>query len=177
MHRFAPLVIMVLILWLTELINVLMGHELCRWGILPRTLEGLKGIFFSPLLHTSIPHLAINTGPLVILGGAISLQSKKIFLNTTIFIVLIGGGLLWLFGRPAYHVGASSLIFGYFGYLAFRGFFNKNIGALLISVFTLFAYGGFFWSMLPTTSHISWEGHLSGFIAGLLAARLEIIRS
>ena len=172
-HLHSNVIQLVTLLWIIEIINALLGHRLNSWGIFPRTADGLVGIFFSPLLHTSIVHLALNTMPIVILGLLIHLLPQPVFWRTTLYIILVGGLLLWVFGRPAYHVGASGLIFGYFGFLVFRGIFNLSIGSLLLSFVTLFFYGGLFWQMLPALSKVSWEGHLCGFIAGILAARTQ----
>ncbi len=171
--RFAYLIILVITLWIIEGVNSILGHRLNSWGILPRTAYGLKGIPLFPLLHVNISHLVVNTGPLIILGGLISLYSKWIFIKTTSLVTLICGSLVWLIGRPAYHVGASGLIFGYLGYLIFKGIFAKNIKSIILSIITFFAYGGIIWGILPTDSYISWEGHLSGFLAGIMVARLE----
>ena len=172
-NRFHTLLILVAALWIIEAVNTIMGHRLNSWGILPRTIYGLKGIFLSPFLHANISHLAVNTGPLVILGGLILLYSRWTFIRTTLLITLIGGSLVWLIGRSAYHVGASSLIFGYLGYLIFKGIFAKNAKSIILSIITVSAYGGLIWGVLPTAYYISWEGHLSGFAAGIAAARLE----
>lgn len=158
------------ILWLVELINLLMGHQLCRYGILPRTPQGLVGIPFSPFLHAGVAHLFLNTGPLLLLGGLILMRGRKIFIRSTVVITLVGGLGLWLFGRPSYHVGASLLIFGYFGCLLAQGIFDRRISSLLITVLVVLAYGGLFWGMLPTVSYISWEGHVCGFLSGIIAA-------
>jgi membrane associated rhomboid family serine protease len=131
------------------------------------------GIPLAPFLHGSILHLLMNTIPLAILGGFIAIHGRDIFFKTTVIIILAGGGGLWLIGRPAFHVGASGLIFGYFGFLVSRAFVQKSIGSLLVCVVTIFTYGGLMWGVLPVTGHVSWEGHLCGFFAGILAAWLE----
>ncbi len=171
--RFAYLFILVITLWIVEGVNTIIGHRLNSWGIFPRTFDGLKGIPLFPLLHANISHLAVNTGPLIILGGLIALYSKWIFIKTTCLITLIGGSLVWLIGRPAYHIGASGLIFGYLGYLIFKGIFTRKIKSIILSIITISTYGGIIWGVLPTTPYISWEGHLTGFLAGILVARLE----
>jgi len=160
-------------LWAVEAVNFLTGHELIRWGILPRTVNGLLGIPLSPFIHTGIMHLILNTGPFLILGGLICWRGEWIFLEKTLFIILVGGFGLWIIGRSSFHVGASGLIFGYFGYLVSRGILKKSISSLIVSLITVFAYGGLLWGLLPTYSRISWEGHLCGFVAGILAARFE----
>jgi len=84
----------------------------------------------------------------------------------------VGGGCLWLFGRASYHVGASGLIFGYFGFIVARGWFYKSISSIVVAFITLFLYSGILWGLLPVFPHVSWEGHLFGLIAGILGARL-----
>lgn len=170
-HRFSYLFNLVVTLWIVEFINALVNHKFCRWGIYPRAAAGLVGIPLSPLLHTSLAHLALNTGPIIILGGLISLNSKRLFLSVSCLATLLGGMLLWIFGRPAYHVGASGLIFSYFGFLVSRGIFNQKIGPLIVSILTLFIYGSLIWGVLPTLTPVSWEGHLSGLVAGVFIAK------
>jgi membrane associated rhomboid family serine protease len=86
--------------------------------------------------------------------------------------MLLSGAALWLLGRSAYHVGASSVLFGYFGYLVARGWYERSVTALLVAFLTLVLYGGIVWGALPMRSYISWEGHLFGLLAGVLVARL-----
>jgi membrane associated rhomboid family serine protease len=169
---YGPLFYLIALQWLVEIVNLLMGHQLCRYGILPRTLRGLVGIPLSPFLHAGLAHLLLNTGPLIVLGGLISMNGRQAFIRTTVFITLVGGAMLWMIGRPSYHVGASLLIFGYFGYLLAKGVFDRRMQSLLIAILVVAAYGGLFWGMLPTVPYISWEGHLSGFIAGVMVVRL-----
>ena len=164
-------------LWAVEVVNFVTGHEFIRWGILPRTVKGLMGIPLNPFIHTGIMHLILNTGPIVILGGLICWRGKWIFLEKTFFIILVGGLGLWIIGRSSYHVGASGLMFGYFGYLVSRGILEKSFSSLIVSLITVFAYGGLIWGLLPTYSWISWEGHFCGFVAGIVAARFERSRT
>ncbi len=163
----------VVLLWAVEAANLLTGHQLNTWGILPRTLTGLRGIPFSPFLHGGLGHLAVNTAPFLVLGGLVALQGRRVFLSVSLVVVVCGGSAVWLFGRAAYHIGASGLIFGYFGYLVARAWYNRSIGSILIALVTLFFYGGLVWGVLPTDAFISWEGHLFGLLAGILAARIQ----
>ena len=163
---------LIAVLWLVEIVNLLLGHRLCRYGILPRTMHGLMGIPLSPFLHAGVAHLLLNTGPLIVLGGLVLMKGRQPFVRSTVVIILAGGALLWTIGRPSYHVGASLLIFGYFGYLLAKGVFDRRLPSLLIAILVVLAYGGLFWGMWPTVAAISWEGHLSGFLAGIWAARL-----
>ena len=163
----------VALIWTVELINFSMGHRLSDWGILPRTLKGLKGIPLSPFLHASLIHIMMNTIPLAVLGGFVILNGRQLFFEISIIIILVSGTALWLFGRSSYHVGASGLIFGYFGYLVLRAWYDRSLKSFIIAFVTVSLYGGIIWGLLPTFSRISWEGHLFGLLAGFLAARLE----
>ena len=161
----------VVFLWGIECVNALLDHRLNRWGILPRTLTGLVGIPLSPFLHGSFAHLMLNTVPLVTLGSFVAFYGTRVFLAVSLWIMFLSGAALWLFGRSAYHVGASSVLFGYFGYLVARGWYERSITALLVAFLTLVLYGSIVWGALPTRSYISWEGHLFGLLAGVLMAR------
>ena len=161
------------LLWAVEIANLLTGHQLNTWGILPRSLMGLRGIPLSPFLHANLGHLLVNTLPFLVLGGLVVLQGRRAFLGASLFIILCGGTALWLFGRMSYHIGASGLIFGYFGYLVARGWYDRSLWSILIALITLFFYGGLVWGVLPTDAYISWEGHLFGLLAGILAARIQ----
>ena len=163
----------VALLWAVEAANLLTGHELNSWGILPRTLTGLRGIPLSPFLHGNLSHLLVNTVPFLVLGGLVALQGRRAFLSVSFFVVVCGGTALWLFGRTAYHIGASGLIFGYFGYLVARAWYDRSLWSILVALVTLFFYGGLVWGVLPTNAYISWEGHLFGLLAGILAARIQ----
>lgn len=139
------------------------------WGILPRTLGGLfPGILVSPFLHGSWGHLAGNLWALAILGGLLaSLEGESRFWRVTLASIAFGGALTWLIGSAGSHVGASGLVFAYFGYLAVRGFATGHPVMALASVGVAIAYGG---SMLSgiflAGSGVSWEAHLSGALAG-----------
>ena len=163
------------LMWLLELFNWLMpGSRLDVYGIHPRNVQWLQGILLAPLLHSSWSHLIANTLPLLILGGAIALQSLGDFWIVTALVILISGVGVWLVG-PAFSVtvGASGLVFGYFGFLLLRGFFDRSITSILVSLGVGLFYGGLIWGVLPSDPHVSWQGHLFGFLGGALAARLS----
>ena len=163
----------VALLWAVEAANLLTGHHLNTWGILPRTVTGLRGIPLSPFIHGSLSHLLVNTAPFLVLGGLVALQGRRAILGVSLFVTVTGGAAVWLFGRSAYHIGVSGLIFGYFGYLVARGWYERSLSSILIALATLFFYGSLVWGVLPTTTYISWEGHLFGLLAGILAARIQ----
>lgn len=161
------IIIFVGLIWLIEIINFISGHSLNKLGLFPRRLSGIIGIFLAPFLHNGISHVSLNTIPFVTLGGLVILVSKQLFIETTIFIIVISGTATWIFGRGARHVGASSLIFGYFGFLVANGWADRNIKSMTIAVITVLFYGGILWLVRPTRKAVSWEGHLFGFAAGI----------
>ena len=161
----------VAILWGVEVVNLIFGYELNRFGIIPREIIGLRGLILSPFLHGSINHLVLNTAPLFILGLLVISRGVGAFLVLTIAVSIIGGLGVWSFGQPStVHVGASGVIFSYFGFLLFKGFFDKKLKALLVSVGVFIIYGGMIWGVFPGTPGVSWEGHLFGFLAGVIWA-------
>lgn len=161
----------VCLIWAVEAVNMLSGRQLDSLGILPRHLPGLLGIPLSPFVHGSASHAMVNTVPFLVLGGLVALRGVKAFVSVSVLVILCGGAALWLFGRASYHIGASGLIFGYFGYLVARGWYERSTVAILTALVTLFFYGGLVWGVLPGRAFISWEGHLFGMLAGVLAAR------
>ena len=160
----------VIALWAVEMLNMILNHELARWGILPRQLSGLAGIPLSPFIHGNIYHAVSNTIPLLMLGLLVALDGAGRYLKLSACIVFGGGLLIWLAGRTAYHIGASSLVFGFFGYLLAKGLFHRDFRSILIALAVVFLYGGLVYGLLPLAAHISFEGHLFGFVAGALYA-------
>jgi len=161
------------IMWAIEIVDFVgIIGGLDHLGIHPRTQSGLWGIFRAPFLHGGWWHLSANSIPFAVLGFLVLLRGFPDFLGATLIIVVLGGVGVWLFGASrSVHIGASGLIFGYFSFLVVIGFLERSFGAILTSTLVIFLYGGIIWGVLPTTSHISWEGHLFGLLAGAVAAR------
>ncbi len=163
----------VLLLWGLELADtLLLGGWLNRFGIRPRSWLGLRGIVFAPLLHGTLGHLAANTVPLVVLGWLIMLNGLNTFLTVTAIAWVVSGAGTWLLGGSnTNHIGASGLVFGYFGYLVLRGYFEQSVSAIAIAVLVGIFYGSMIWGVLPIHQGKSWQSHLFGFIGGGIAAR------
>lgn len=163
---------LVSIFWIVEIVDqLLFMGKLNLYGIIPRTNEGLWGILFAPFLHGDWQHLMANTIPFLTLGWFVMLQETSDFFIVSIITMLVGGFGVWLFGVPnSVHIGASILIFGYLGFLLLRGFFQRNLPSILLSIIVGFLYGGLVWGVLPSQPGISWEGHLFGFLGGVIAA-------
>ena len=159
------------VILVVEVLNGLVDHSLNAYGLVPRTTGGMVGIPLSPFLHGSFLHVQSNAVGLLALGCLAVIRSRERFPWVCLVIILIGGLGVWLIGRSATHVGASGLVFGLFGYLLFKGLLDRSILSVLVAVVVAGVFG---WAMLsgvlPTNTFVSWEGHLCGLAAGILAA-------
>jgi membrane associated rhomboid family serine protease len=140
-------------------------------GVWPRTAVGLWGILLAPVLHAGFGHVMANTVPFLVLGWFVMVRRMRDFFIVSVITILISGLGIWLIA-PAntVHLGASGLIFGYFGYLLLRGYFERSLSSIFWSILVLFLYGGMIWGVLPQRIGVSWQSHLFGFIGGGLAA-------
>lgn len=165
-----------IVIWFIEILNVLLGNWINDYlydqRIHPRTMRGLVGPLIAPFFHGSLNHLAGNTIPFIVLSGLVILRGAERWIFVSIVIIILGGLGVWLIGRPAIHIGASGLVFGYFGYLVASGWYDRKISSILISIAVIIFYGGMLFGILPTKGFVSWEAHLCGLIAGVIAARL-----
>lgn len=170
--RYAPLAGLIAAVWATHLLNIVLDGALTRrLGLSPRRLDGLDGVVAMPLLHGNWEHLWANTTPLLILGATILTVAPRRFWPATLITVLLGGLLIWLFARGHNHIGASALVFGWFGFLVALGLFERSAAAALGAVVAIVAYGAqTFLGLLPANTQISWDGHLAGLVAGVAAA-------
>lgn len=164
------------VLWAIEVVDLLVfqGALDVDGGIIPRQLDGLDGIAFSPLLHANWAHLGANTVPFLVFGFLVLANGLGQFLAVTAFIWVLGGAMVWLTGSAGVTVGASGVIFGWLAFLLVRGFFARPRawGQIGLAVVLLLVYGGVLWGVLPGTPGVSWQAHLFGALAGVLAARL-----
>ncbi len=164
----------VVLLWSIQIVNVgLFDGRLLLHGIYPRQLDELQGILWAPFLHGNFGHLTANTLPLITLGGLIMLGKAEDFWAVTLMSALASGLGTWLIGAPnSVHIGASGVVFGYFGYLLLRGYFDRSAFSITASMLVILFYGSFLWGVLPNQPGVSWEGHLFGFLGGCLSAWL-----
>lgn len=171
----------VALLYVAELVDQLSGHRLDGNGIRPLEADGLWGVLFAPLLHANWAHLMANTGPALVLGFLVALAGLSRFVWATAIVWILGGFGTWLIGDmgspcgPTDHIGASGLIFGWLTFLLVFGFFIRSGWQIAIGIIVLFLYGGVLWGAVPVLNvcgGVSWQGHLCGGIAGILAAYL-----
>ncbi|MEJ0033745.1 MAG: rhomboid family intramembrane serine protease [Bacteroidota bacterium] len=148
------------------------GIDLSRFGLVPRDLWGLIGIFTAPMLHGNIMHLLSNTVPLLFLGGTLFFFYNQI--GTTVFFrcYFLTNILVWIFGRPGFvHIGASGLIFGLGAFLISFGALRRDTMSILISIVVIILYGSIFYTgLMPVDPRVSVEMHLSGTIVGVATA-------
>lgn len=156
-------------MWVT---TPLFDLPLRQYGLVPRNVTGLRGVVLMPFLHGGLPHLLNNSLPFLILGGMLMLRGTRVFVQVSLGCVLLGGLGTWVIGADGVHVGASGLIFGWFGFLLLRGLFERSLIAIVLALTVGLLYGGLLWGVLPLEEGVSWEGHLCGFAAGALLARL-----
>lgn len=161
---------LLLILWAIQLLNSLLQYRLNQLGILPRRAEGLLGIFISPFLHGSYTHLFLNSIPLFVLGALVLVAGKTVFLHISLLIIVVSGCVVWIFARPAYHIGASALILGYWGFLLCNAYIQRSFMSFFLALLCLYYFGSLIYSLFPQEERISWEGHLAGFLSGALAS-------
>lgn len=160
-------VFFVSVLWLVYFTEFATGLDFSWLGILPRSLNGVTGIVFTPFLHGSFGHLVSNTIPLLVLGGGLIYFYRSISYKVFLWIWFIDGAGVWLLGRDAYHIGASGLVYGMASFLIFSGILRKNRRLLALSMAVVFVYGSLIWGMFPYIPDVSWEAHLFGFLAGV----------
>lgn len=174
----ATILTFVALLYCVEVIDQLCGHSLDANGIRPLEADGLWGIIFAPLLHANWQHLLANTGPLLVLGFLMTLAGMSRFVWATAMVWIVGGFGTWLMGDlggcgRTDHIGASGLIFGWLAFLVVFGVFVRRVWDVAIGLLVLLGYGGILFGAVPVLDRcggVSWQGHLSGALAGVLAA-------
>lgn len=174
--RMQPLFLLLGLIWAAHGLNIALGGALTPLlGLAPRRLDGLDGVVAMPFVHADLAHLIANTAPLAALGALILILTPRRFYAATAIVILGGGALLWCFGREYNHIGASGLLFGWFGYLVAAGLFERSMTAALGAVAALALYGGAILAGLteaaPSPDQIvSLEAHALGLAAGFAAA-------
>ena len=157
---------LIIAIWLIKLFEWEYNLDFSSWGIMPLKLTGLRGIIFSPLIHSSFGHLAANTVPLFVLTFSLFFFYRKPSFVIFISIYLLSGFFVWLTGREALHIGASGIIYGLAAFLFLSGILSHNTRLLTISLIVAFLYGYMFWGIFPLKQEVSWESHLWGGVAG-----------
>ena len=155
------------------ILRAILGHHANRLAVVPRTSGGLLGILTAPFVHGNAAHLAANLPPFIILGALVLRHGQHTFIKTALLIALGSGLLLWLLGRTAAHMGASGVIFGFFGYLVALAYFSRGTADVLIAGAVVLVYGSMLAGIKPARNSTSFEGHFFGLLAGVATAWLE----
>ncbi|MEG1616272.1 MAG: rhomboid family intramembrane serine protease [Bacteroidales bacterium] len=171
-----PPALLVILFWIVQVLQWGMEWDFSEGGIFPRSLQGAWGIITSAFIHGGFKHLFANSSAFLLLGWLLYYFYKEIANGVLLFLWLGSGLLTWIIGRPAWHIGASGVIYALAFFLFFSGVFRKNSRLAAIALIVVFLYGSMLWNMFPIAEivdpKVSWEGHLSGAITGLVAAVL-----
>jgi membrane associated rhomboid family serine protease len=164
--------VFLLVIWLVFLVDSTLKLDLVYHGLFPRKISGLQGILFGPLIHGGIKHIVANSLPLFALSSLLFYFYRNLSFRVLFFCYLLTGILVWMIGRPSYHVGASGIIYGLAGFLFVSGIIRKHLGLMAISFLVAFQYGSMIWGIFPIEDRVSWESHLAGLLSGLGLAYL-----
>ena len=170
-----PVLVLLGLMWALELVDLLLAGTLDTWGIRGRTIAGLPGIVLAPFLHGGVSHLAANTLPFLVLGALVAWRSADRFVAVLAVIVVVGGLGVWLLTSPStVTIGASGMVFGFGAYLVAAGVLTRHWLDVLVAVVVVLGYAWMLPAVLPfgVSSGVSWLGHLTGALAGVLAAML-----
>ena len=167
-------VLLIILLWLIWIVEKSWGADWSRWGIYPGKAAGLWGIVTSPLIHADAKHLFSNSIPLLVLAWCLFYFYKDLGYGVFPVLWFLSGLFTWILGRDSWHIGASGLIYSLAFFLFFSGILRSYIPLMAVSLMVVFLYGSMVWNMFPVAEivdpSVSWEGHLSGAISGLLCA-------
>ena len=163
-------IVFVVIIWFVYWVEIRFGYNFNKFGVYPRSFEGLRGILFSPFIHSDAKHLFNNSVPLFVLSLSLFYFYRSVARRVLWIGALLTGLLTWIIARDAYHIGASGVVYLLFSFIFFSGIFKNHYRLIAMSLVTIFLYGSMIWFLFPMEGRISWEGHLSGFLIGLVFA-------
>jgi membrane associated rhomboid family serine protease len=169
-----PALFVVVIMWLVYWSDYLFLYDFHKLGVMPKTSDGLKGIFFMPWIHAhqDFKHILNNSVPTFLLLTLLFYSYKEVALKVFMLSWLLTGLMLWIFAKNngAYHIGMSGVIYALAAFLFTSGVLRKYLPLQALSLFIVFVYGSMIWGIFPTEQHVSWEGHLSGMLVGIYLA-------
>lgn len=172
--QIVDVVLLLTSMWLVYALQSVFMYDLSTYGILPRTTTGLLHIPLSPWVHHSTTHLFFNSVPLLALGLLVHLNGRSEFWLVTVLIILLSGLGTWLIGNAGSHGGASGLIMGYWSYILANAIFTRSAKSIFLALIALVFYGGMIYILLDARPHISWAGHASGFVAGIVTVWIKL---
>ena len=161
---------LLLVMWVLETLEHITGLQFANYGILPRYVSGLTGIITSPFIHGSYSHLLNNSIPFLVGATLIIYFYQRVSFAVITMIWVLTGLLVWIFAKPAFHIGASGVVYGMISFIFWAGVFNRDRQSIVLSLVILFMYSGMFYGVLPNQPGVSWESHLLGGLVGILTA-------
>ncbi len=172
LSRFRFPILFTIVMWLSFLFQYISRISLLGFGIMPRALDGLDGIIFAPLLHSSVAHIMSNSAPLIVSMVMIWFFYRKVAMMSFTLIYLLTGLSVWAFAFNSHsiHVGASGVVYGLVSFIFWSGVFRRNLKSIVLSLIIIFLYSGMLYGVLPTRTGVSWESHLYGAIVGAFVA-------
>ena len=157
-------------IWLIYVVEILFNLNFNKFGVFPRTLEGFRGVFLTHFIHSDTSHLFNNSIPLFVLLCSLFYFYKEVAYKVLLIGGFFTGFLTWIIARDSYHIGASGIVYLLFSFVFFSGIIRKHYRLVALSLIIIFLYGSMIWYVLPIKEGMSWEGHLSGFVTGLVLA-------
>ncbi|MCH3884278.1 rhomboid family intramembrane serine protease [Tenacibaculum aquimarinum] len=165
-------ILSVVIIWFVYWLEINFNYNFNKFGVFPRTIKGFRGVFLSPFIHSNTSHLFNNSIPLFIFLTSLLFFYKKVALKVLVYGGLLTGLFTWIIARDSYHIGASGIVYLLFSFIFFSGILKRHLRLISLSLVVIFLYGSMIWYVLPIKEGMSWEGHLSGFVAGIIFAFL-----
>lgn len=169
---FAVPFVFVFLIWFVYWLEIQCNWNFNKHGIYPRSISGIKGIFASPFIHGDTSHLFNNSVPLFVLSASLFYFYNKVAIKVLVFGGFFTGLFTWIIARESFHIGASGIVYLLFSFVFFSGIIKKHYRLVAMSLITIFLYGSMIWYVLPIKEGVSWEGHLSGFVIGIVFAFL-----
>ena len=154
------------VIWSVYWFEIQFGFNFNKYGVFPRTVKGLRGVFLTHFIHGDTKHLFNNSIPLFVLLNTVLYFYREIAFKVIVFGALLTGFFTWIIARDSYHIGASGIVYLLFSFVFFSGILRKHYRLIALSLIVIFLYGSLIWYVLPIEEGMSWEGHLSGFLVG-----------
>lgn len=172
MNKIKPAILLSILIWAVFLVEFTFQISFAEYGIIPRNLIGLRGIVLAPFIHGNFVHLSSNTIPFLVLSLLLFSFYYENAYKVLFWSILLSGLIVWIFGRPAIHIGMSGVIYAFATFLIFAGFYKSNFFSIVLSLAIAFAYGSLVWGLIPDKFYISYEAHIGGAIVGVILARV-----
>lgn len=173
LNSFIIPVAFVVVMWAVKAVEEMFGLDFSFLGIQPLKKEGIPGIFLFHFIHGSWEHLLANTLPIIVLGAMLYYFYRTIATKVWLVLMFSTGLFTWCGAGGGCHVGASALIYGMAFFLMVSGFIRRNKSLIVVSFLVTLLYGSLVWGLFPkyaVENNISWEGHLAGFLFGIILA-------